>query len=173
MPTIPIPADTNLEVPGRITTGELEDTGTGPHGTANFLNNKRKADASYNPIYGRSVQLAGADIVSRTELVHIATQPGTIKSFKCQCTINPNGGDKQFTVDLYKTVGVSSGTVLAAVITFSDSDNTAWTIKSATIVDADYDAGDSFFIEYATSGSTGTQGQGAIAQAIFHEPGDS
>jgi len=114
-------------------------------------------------------QLGGADVAAKTDLIHIASYAGSVVAFKVVTITAPTGGDKAFTVDLKKSTGGGAvATILSAVVTVN-STSTSLVVQSGTISSADYVAGDIFEVVVAVSGSTGSQGQGVIAEAFFDE----
>lgn len=115
-----------------------------------------------------SVQLAGADVVARTEPIFIAPSPGLIEAFKVHVLVAPVGGTTGFTVDLQKSSGGGAyATVLTAVITVNDTNTNDRETETAAFADIDVAIGDAFRVVWALVGSGGSQAQGAIAQADF------
>lgn len=113
-------------------------------------------------IVAEHVQAAGSDVAAADEIRHIVrgTSGAKIVDVVVVCETVPTGGDKAFTVDV--KVGNSStsyASVLSSVVTVNSS-STAKSPITATISSADLDQGDSIKIVVATSGSTGSQGQG-------------
>lgn len=120
-----------------------------------------------------SQQVGGTDVVSRTEFVHIARAAGTLKRFDVRPITSPTGGDKQYTVDIQKVPDASDSatSLLSAAVTIDDDsvDNTKQAgTPSGTPT---YAAGDLIQIVVTASGSTGSQGQGFIAEADLDESG--
>jgi hypothetical protein len=115
-------------------------------------------------------QVPGTAVVAATRVVHVARAAGTIAAFKIGVITAPTGGDKAYTVDLQKSTGTGAfASVLSAAYTVNSSsaDKTAYSATLGTTTT--YVAGDIFEIVIAVSGSTGTQGQGVIAEAFFEE----
>lgn len=120
-------------------------------------------------ITGKAAQNGGADVAAATVPIHAAYKAGTVVGFRVALLAAPTGGDKAFTVDLKKSTGGGAfATILSAVVTIDNSkaNNTTY---SGTVSSGAYSAGDIFQVVIAVSGSTGSQGQGVIAEAIFHE----
>jgi hypothetical protein len=116
-----------------------------------------------------SRQANGADVASKTELIHTARAAGTIGALKVALTTAPTGGNKKFTVDLQKSTGGGAfATVLSAVVDIDNTD-TSLTVVSGTLAASAYVSGDIFAIVWTASGTTGNQGQGAIAEVFFEE----
>lgn len=162
---------TGIEVMGRTYTDTLE-VQSGPLAKAEFDSGGRhKADYVQHRLCRSDVQITGADVVDRTAPIHIARAAGTIRGFRVRCDVVPNGGDKQFTVDLQKSTGGGAyATVLSAPVTLDDG-NADRDTEVGTLASTTYVAGDVFRVVWDASGTTGTQGNTAIAQADFDENG--
>jgi hypothetical protein len=120
-------------------------------------------------ITGKAAQNGGADVAAATTPIHAAYKAGTVVGFRVAILTAPTGGDKAFTVDLKKSTGGGAfASILSAVVTI-DSSKANNTTYSATISSGSYSAGDILQVVVAASGSTGSQGQGVIAEAILHE----
>lgn len=116
-----------------------------------------------------SPKASGTDVTAGTEMIHTAKGSGSISAFKVAVDTAPTGGDKAYTVDLKKSTGAGAfATVLSAVVTVNSSSTTR-TVYSGTVSSATYAAGDIFEVVWAVSGSTGSQGQGALAEVFFEE----
>lgn len=116
------------------------------------------------------IQKAGSDVVSETKALHLTHGGGDLLLFRVRVETAPTGGDKAFTVDMQKAVegSVSWTTVLSAVVTV-DSTDANGTTDEGTISAVPYNATDAFRIVVTASGSTGAQGQGLHALALFDE----
>ncbi|MEK9810749.1 MAG: hypothetical protein VW362_09900 [Candidatus Nanopelagicales bacterium] len=102
----------------------------------------------------------GGTPATREEIIHIASQAGTIRNFKARLADTGTSTDIDFDLEVN---GVS---VLSAAvnITHSDSDGTT---KSGTISSASFSAGDVITLVMTVTSSTGAQG--AYAQVAFEE----
>ena len=119
------------------------------------------------------VQDGGTDIIAATKIIHLCRAAGIIKSIKVRPFTAPNGGDKQFTVDVKKAVDGSSvfSTVLSAVIIVDDS-SVDHTIQNGVLIgDPSILVGDAIQIVISISGTTGNQGQGIIVNINIDESG--
>lgn len=118
-------------------------------------------------------QADGADVASETKLVHLAYLAGTIVDVSVRVNTAPTGGDKAFTVDVKKAADAGAfATVLSSVVTINSSsvNNT----KVAGTIDGaqdDVTADDAIQVVIATSGTTGSQGQGLIVEITVEENG--
>jgi hypothetical protein len=115
----------------------------------------------------------GADVASRTSLVHIAAAAGTVRRVTARATTAPDGGDKQFTVDVQKASS-GSGTwtsLLTGVITFADADSDHATKDGTLIGSPSFVEGDAIRVVVTASGSTGDQGQGVVVTVNLDESG--
>lgn len=116
-----------------------------------------------------TAQADGADVASRTEMVHVARGSGTLAEFSVGIGTAPAGGDKQYTVDLQKSTGGGTfASMLSAPITVSTADSSR-SKKTATLSVTSYSAGDLLRVVVTASGTTGTQGQGMVAVAFLQE----
>jgi len=105
-------------------------------------------------------QVAGADVASKSEVVHIARAAGTIVAVQVSAETAPTGGDKQFTVDLRKgSQSAAYATVLSAVVTYDDASTADKQVLSGTLSTTTYAAGDQLKVIVTASGTTGSQGQ--------------
>lgn len=105
----------------------------------------------------------GTTVASQTQVLFTARAAATLVSVKARCTTAPDGGDRQFTIDVQKAADGSASwsTLLSAVITFADADSDDDT-KSATLIGSPNLAADeSLRVVITASGSSGTQGAGA------------
>lgn len=120
--------------------------------------------------YGKdSRQVNGSNVAAKTEVIHTAKAAGSVTAFKVAVVTAPTGGDLAFTADLQKSTGGGAfATILSAVVTIN-STKTDRSVTAGTVSSAAYSAGDIFQIVYAVTGSTGSQGQGALAEAFFEE----
>lgn len=174
MPVITFPPEDLIEAKGPLVAhGGLTDGNVNsPHYSGNYdAAQRRKVSKSIHKILRDHRQNDDATVAAKLEPIHVATADGTIASFKVAVGTAPVGGTTGYTVDLKKVVGGVLTTVLSAVITVNDTNSNNWEIETATISDADYVAGDQFYVEVLLVGSGGTQGTAVIAQAEFHENG--
>lgn len=105
-------------------------------------------------------QVDGTNVVSQTSTIYSSRKAGTLDSLLVFPTTAPTGGDLAYTVDLKKSTGAGAfATVLSAVVTVNSS-STDRTIQTGTINSPAFIANDTFQLVVATSGSTGSQGQG-------------
>jgi hypothetical protein len=118
-------------------------------------------------------QASGVNVVSATQLVHVARAAGELKSVITRIVTAPNAGDLKYTIDVQKAASGSGSwtTLLTAVIDIADADtdntvDTATLIASPTLV-----AGDAVRVVVTVSGSTGTQGQGFVITIEINESG--
>lgn len=116
-------------------------------------------------------QKNGTDVASETMLLHIMRAAGEVVSIEARCTTAPTGGDKAFTIDVLKAADGSSSwtSLLSSVITMNSSDandtlNVGTLIGSPTLAD-----GNAIRVVIATSGSTGSQGQGLVVTINVNE----
>lgn len=120
-------------------------------------------------------QDAGTDVVDKTYYVHLARAAGTLKSVKVRPLVAPDGGDKQFTVDVKKVPNgsaVAAGTtLLTAPLAVSDADADATNKDAVLIGTPTYAAGDLIVVIIDATGSTGSQGQGVVIDLKFDESG--
>jgi hypothetical protein len=118
----------------------------------------------------KTAQADGADVVSRTEQLHIALGAGTVIDFSLALTVAPSGGNKLFTVDLQKSTGGGAfASLLTSPITVDTTKTALTRIVGALAATPTYVAGDLLRIVVVASGSTGSQGQGLIARAAVQE----
>ena len=116
-------------------------------------------------------QADGSDIVAAIMPVHIVHgATATIKAVKVLCLDAPEGGDKEFTVDLkVANVGTPApATVLSAVVDYA-AETPDCTPLPGTIASPSLVAGDALLVVVAVSGSTGNQGQGLIVIVVLEE----
>ena len=116
-------------------------------------------------------QADGADVVSATQLLHVARAAGTLKSVEVRVTTAPTGGDKQFTVDVQQDSdgGGSWTTQLTGVITMSSADSDD-TLEAGTLIGSPTLAdGDALRVVVTASGTTGSQGQGVVVTVNLDE----
>ena len=118
--------------------------------------------------YGQPI---AAIVAAATQAVRVARVAGAIKEFRVAWLTAPTGGDKAFTVDLQlSTGGGAFASCLSAVVTVNNSKSDNGT-ATGTLTTATFAAGDILKVVVATSGSTGTQGYGMIAE-VFCEEGE-
>lgn len=119
----------------------------------------------------RHSQKNGTAVVAESMPIFRAVANCVINSFGVFNTAKPTGGDLTFTVDLQKSTGGGAfASILTGVITRSSADANlefeAGTLSSTTLV-----AGDALLVVIAVAGSTGTQGQGILCEAIIEQQG--
>jgi hypothetical protein len=111
----------------------------------------------------------GADVASKTHLLHAAKTAGVLAAVEVAVSTAPTGGDKKFTVDVQKSTGGGAfATMLSAVVTI-DSGKSNFSVTAGTISGASYAAGDILEVIVTASGSTGSQGQGLSVDAYLQE----
>ncbi len=116
-------------------------------------------------------QVDGTDVISAIQLAYIATAGVTVRDIDVRPTTAPTGGDKAFTVDVMKATDGSSsfGTLLDSVITINSS-SVDETLQGGTLISSPVLVnGDGLRIVIATSGSTGSQGQGFVVTITLDE----
>lgn len=116
-------------------------------------------------------QADGADVASKTELLHVCRAAGKLVAVDVRVTTAPTGGDKQFTVDVQRASdGSAVWTSLltgAIAVAAADSDDTK---KAGTLITTPTTAaGDALRVVVTASGSTGSQGQGMLVVATYQE----
>lgn len=114
-------------------------------------------------------QKDGIDVADLIQAVHVARKNGTLVDFEVVPIVAPTGGNKAYTVDLQK--GNQAGafaTVLSAPVTV-DNSKANRQVLTATLSSTSYSDGDTLRIHFATSGTTGSQGQGVIATLRVRE----
>lgn len=118
-------------------------------------------------------QAGGTDVVSATQLLHIAKGAGSLIGLQVRPITAPTGGDKLFTVDIQKAASASGSWTsllnapLEISVSESSADNTNYSAVLAGTVT--YDSGDALRLVIAASGSTGSQGQGVLCTATVRE----
>jgi hypothetical protein len=118
--------------------------------------------------YGQAI---GSVVAAATMAVRVARTSGAIKEFRVAWLTAPTGGDKAFTVDLQlSTGGGAFATCLSAVVTVNNTKSDNGT-ATGTLTTTTFATGDILKVVVATSGSTGTQGYGMIAE-VFCEEGE-
>jgi hypothetical protein len=116
-------------------------------------------------------QADGADVVAATVLLRICRGIATLLGVELRPTTVPAGGDKAYTVDVLKASDGSSSwtSLLTGVITISSAD-AADTKQAGTLIGTPTTAaGDAIRVVVATSGSTGSQGQGFVLTIYLEE----
>lgn len=114
------------------------------------------------------IQNNGADVASATSLLFYADKPGQILVGNVWITTAPTGGDKAFTVDIQKsTGGAAFATILNSTVTVDNTD-TNRTTDVMSLAGTSFVAGDAFQVVVATSGTTGSQGQGLLVQLLVY-----
>lgn len=134
--------------------------------------NKRIADTKivHRPDMNYA-QANGSAVVSATQLLRVCRGAGELLGFEVRPTTIPTGGDLQYTVDIQKASNASSSwsSLLSAVVTVDSADAND-TLITATLAATPTTAdGDALRIVVTTSGTTGTQGQGFVATAVYKE----
>lgn len=121
------------------------------------------------PVYSR--QVGGSSVVDLTELAHIFAFAGKITGVQVVPIVAPDGGDRQFTVDvLLGNQGGAYATILTTPIVVSDSHANRQVLSGVLAVNPTVcSAGDSVQVVWDASGSTGTQGLGAVATIFVEE----
>ncbi len=119
----------------------------------------------------RYSQANGSDVVSVTELLHVARAGGEILSVEVRPTTVPTGGDKQYTVDVLTAPNGSNTwtSVLTAAITVDSGETDHALIAGAVPDSTTYDDGDAIRVVVTASGSTGSQGQGFVVTVNINE----
>jgi len=115
-------------------------------------------------------QAAATDATTETRIIHVAKGAGTVAQCAAAVLVAPATGNKQITIDLQKsTGGAAFATMLNAPVTIAAA-QAALTQYQATLAPTPtYAAGDILAVVITASGSTGTQAQGAIAEAVLQE----
>lgn len=119
--------------------------------------------SEYRSISKSVIAQEGADIATLNTIFHLAESSGFVKSVKVRCFTAPDGGDKQYTVDVQKRPAASAvwTTILSAVLTFVDADANNTTKEAAiTAAAQQFAENDAFRVVVTASGTTGSQGQG-------------
>jgi hypothetical protein len=115
-------------------------------------------------------QADGTDAAAAIVPLYIARGTGTLDAVEVACIDAPSGGDKKFTVDVWKsTTGTPSPTsMLSAAVDYAngtaDATVLTGTITTTAIADADV-----LGVTVAVSGSTGAQGQGVAVTLTIRE----
>ena len=114
-------------------------------------------------------QAGGSDVVVATFPIHTCYKDGTLVAVEVTPLVAPTGGDKAFTVDVQK--GNQAGafaTVLSSVVTINntkaDRQVVAGSLSTTALAD-----GDTLEVVIAVSGTTGSQGQGALITVTIQE----
>ena len=109
-------------------------------------------------------------VASVTIPLHFAMGSGTISHVWINPMTAPTGGDKAYTVDVKKSSDGSAtqSSVLSAVVTINSSDASD-TQQAATVTTSTFASKDILWLVIATSGSTGTQGQGLVVTVGISE----
>lgn len=117
----------------------------------------------------------GSDIVAATAPIYICRgASGTTVAIQISCADAPSGGDKAFSVDLYKSdvvTGEPAVTILNAPIAYSAT-QTDFEVEVGVVDTAALTVGDTLLVVVAVSGSTGTQGQGLQVSVTVREDAD-
>lgn len=114
-------------------------------------------------------QAGGTAVVAVTMGLHSSYKDGTIVAVQVTPLVAPTGGDKAFTVDVKK--GNQAGafaSVLSAVVTV-DNTKADRQVLSGSLSSTSLSAGDTLEVVIATSGTTGTQGQGVLVTVTIQE----
>jgi len=119
----------------------------------------------------RYTQDDGTDVAAA--IVPVYTVRGvsaTIVEVDVVCIDAPEGGDKEFTVDVGKCNAGSPApaTILTGVVEY-DVDTPDCTVLEGTIDTAALAAGDTLVVTVAVSGSSGNQGQGLVVTVTIRE----
>lgn len=118
-------------------------------------------------------QDSGADVASKTRVVHVARGAGEVIGVQIAIDTAPNGGNKLFTVDVKKsTAGGVFATILTGVVTVDDDDTDRSVVSGTLIPSPTFVAGDILEVVIAASGSTGSQGQGVAVVITTREDAD-
>ena len=118
--------------------------------------------------YGQDV---GAVVATATRIIRVARVAGAMKEFRVGWLTAPTGGDKAYTVDLkLSTGGGAFATCLSAVVTVNNTKSDNGT-ATGTLTTTAFASGDILEVVVTTSGTTGTQGYGMIAE-VFCEEGE-
>lgn len=119
----------------------------------------------------RYAQANGADVASKTELLHVCRAAGKLIAVEIRVTTAPTGGDKQFTVDVQKASDASGvwTSLLTSVVTIDATDADETRVAGTLVADPSTAAGAAIRVVVTASGSTGTQGQGVLVVATYQE----
>lgn len=118
-------------------------------------------------------QKNGTDVVSETIVKYIAKTAGSLIRFVVRPTIVPVGGDKAYTIDIQKAVNGSSSwtSLITAPVSVAAAD-TNDVVKAGILIGSPvYALNDAIRFVIATSGTTGSQGQGICIEAELDESG--
>ena len=114
-------------------------------------------------------QAGGADVVAASSYVYTAAAAGKLSGVDVFVDTPPAGGDKGYTLDVKKsTAGGAFTTVLSSLVTVNSSTSLR-SVVAAVIASVAYVGGDSFKVDVALIGSTGSRGQGVLVTLTFDE----
>lgn len=134
-------------------------------------NNRLAASKQVHRIDLHYAQPDGADVAAETKLLRVCRGSAAIVGIEVRPTAVPAGGDKGYSIDVQKAADGSNtwSSLLDAAVAITSAD-AADTNQAADMVDEPtLSAGDALRIVVATSGSTGTQGQGFTVSIYVEE----
>jgi hypothetical protein len=119
-------------------------------------------------------QKTGADITSATEDVYVVRGvSGTVIGVDVVTATAPTGGDKAFTVDVLKgNQSTSFATLLNSVVTINNTKVNRQVVGASLVASPTLADNDTIRVVVATSGSTGSQGQGLVVTISTREDPD-
>lgn len=119
----------------------------------------------------RHGQKDGTDVVSETQVLYVAGAAGTVARVEVRPTTAPDGGDKQYTIDVQKASDASGSwsSLLTGAITLDDADTDDTLVAGTLIATPTYADGDAIRVVVTASGSTGDQGQGFGLAIVLNE----
>jgi len=116
-------------------------------------------------------QADGVDVVSETRVLRVCRGDGVIKQVAVRPGVAPDGGDKQYTVDVQKVAdGSNVGTsLLTGVVTITSADTDHTRQLGTLIASPVLEDGEAILVVITVSGATGDQGQGLSVTIGYEE----
>ena len=117
-------------------------------------------------------QKTGTDVVTQTEIVHIAYRGEVVLAVQITVDVKQTAGDKTVTVDVKKsTAGGAFATILTGVFTISTASTSKTTYNATLSGTPTLIAGDLLEVVATAAGSTGDQAQGLHVDVVTAENG--
>jgi len=128
------------------------------------------AEASVGRYTVHHSEPAGTAVTSKSTIFHHFAEAGKVREVNLQLHTAPDGGDRQYTVEVKKGSAGAPSTILTGAITADNADTDyavlVGTLTSSPVACA---AGDFLMIEVTASGSSGTQGQGFCLSVVIDQ----